>query len=132
MRNMEQMKTMLTLSCAGLTAYLGQGCAGGLSSPEAGLPDLSTHQGRHRVLVIDTPSLQSSEYLRQSSALETVPAGLHERHVQIVTQTAKVFRVRLVGKDGGVKHVQSVPIDAPTLFALIDAMPMRRAEMSGR
>jgi hypothetical protein len=52
--------------------------------------------------------------------------------VQIVTQTAKVFRVRLVGKDGGVKHVQSVPIDAPTIFALIDAMPMRRAEMSGR
>ena len=126
------MKTMLTLSCAGLTAYLGQGCAGGLSSPEAGLPDLAVHQWRHRVLIIDTPTQQSSEYLQQSAVLEAASAGLEERHVQIVTQTAKVFRVRLVGKDGGVKHVQSVPIDAPTLFALIDAMPMRRAEMSGR
>jgi hypothetical protein len=128
----QSMRNALQTSGALLAACLMTGCADGVISPEAGLPDLSTHQGRHRVLVIDTPSLQSGEYLRQSSALETVPAGLHERHVQIVTQTAKVFRVRLVGKDGGVKHVQSVPIDAPTLFALIDAMPMRRAEMSGR
>ena len=123
---------MLTLSCAGLTAYLGQGCAGGLSSPEAGLPDLSTHQWRHRVLVIDTPSRDSADYLRQSAALEAATAGLRERDIQIVTQTAKVFRVRLVGKDGGVKLDRGAPVDAPTLFALIDAMPMRRAEMSGR
>ena len=132
MRNMEKMKTMLTLSCAGLTAYLGQGCTGGLSSPEAGLPDLSTHQWRHRVIIIDTPTQQSAEYLRQSAALAAVSVGLHERHVQIVTQTAKVFRVRLVGKDGGVKLDRGAPVDVTTLFALIDAMPMRRAEMSGR
>ena len=123
---------MLTLSCAGLTAYLGQGCAGGLSSPDTGLPDLAVHQWRHRVLVIDTPTQQSAEYLRQSAALEAATAGLRERDIQIVTQTAKVFRVRLVGKDGGVKLDRGVPVDAPTLFALIDAMPMRRAEMSGR
>jgi hypothetical protein len=129
---MEQMKTMLTLSCAGLTAYLGQGCTGGWSSPEAGLPDLAAHQGRHRVLVIDTPTQQSAEYLRQSAALEAATAGLRERDIQIVTQTAKVFRVRLVGKDGGVKLDRGAPVDVPTLFALIDAMPMRRAEMSGR
>jgi len=126
------MKTMLTFTCAGLTAYLGQGCAGGLSSPEAGLPDLAVHQWRHRVLIIDTPTQQSSEYLQQSAALAAASAGLQERHVQIVTQTAKVFRVRLVGKDGGVKLDRGAPVDAPTLFALIDAMPMRRAEMSGR
>lgn len=123
---------MLTLSCAGLTAYLGQGCAGGWSSPEAGLPNLAVHQWRHRVLVIDTPTQQSAEYLRQSAALAAASAGLEERHVQIVTQTAKVFRVRLVGKDGGVKLDRGVLVDVPTLFALIDAMPMRRAEMSGR
>jgi len=132
MRNVDKMRTMLTLSCAGLTAYLGQGCAGGLSSPEAGLPDLAVHQWRHRVLIIDTPTQQSSEYLRQSAALEAATAGLRERDIQIVTQTAKVFRVRLVGKDGGVKLDRGAPVDVPTLFALIDAMPMRRAEMSGR
>ncbi len=132
MRNMEKMKTMLTLSCAGLTAYLGQGCAGSWSSPEAGLPNLALHQWRHRVLIIDTPTQQSAEYLRQSAALAAASAGLEERHVQIVTQTAKVFRVRLVGKDGGVKLDRGAPVDVPTLFALIDAMPMRRAEISGR
>ena len=124
---------MLTLSCAGLTAYLGQGCAGGLSSPEAGLPDLSTHQGRHRVLVIDTPTDQSAEYLRQISMLEAAKAGLPERNLQIVTRPfAPSFRVRLVGKDGGVKLDQNAPVESAALFALIDAMPMRRAEMTGR
>ena len=52
--------------------------------------------------------------------------------MEILTQTAKAFRVRLVGKDGGVKLDRGEPVDIPTLFALIDAMPMRRAEMSGR
>ena len=122
----------MTLSCAGLAALLAEGCAGGVTSTEAGLPDLSAHQWRHRVLVIDTPSRESAEYRRQSDALAAASAGLQERHVQVVTQTAKVFRVRLVGKDGGVKLDRGAPVDVPTLFALIDAMPMRRAEMSGR
>ena len=49
-----------------------------------------------------------------------------------MTQVGKVFRVRLVGKDGGVKLDRGAPVDIPTLFVLIDAMLMRRAEMSGR
>ena len=122
----------MTLSCAGLAALLAEGCAGGVTSTEAGLPDLSAHQWRHRVLVIDTPSRESAEYRRQSDALAAASAGLQERHVQVVTQTAKVFRVRLVGKDGGVKLDRGAPVDVPTLFALIDVMPMRRSEMSGR
>ena len=129
---MGKMKIILTLSCAGLAAFLAEGCASGVASIEAGLPDLSAHQWRHRVLVIDTPSRESAEYLRQSAALAAASVGLQERHVEIVTQTAKVFRVRLVGKDGGVKLDRSAPVDVPTLFALIDAMPMRRSEMSGR
>jgi hypothetical protein len=126
------MKAIMTLSCAGLAALLAEGCAGGVTSTEAGLPDLSAHQWRHRVLVIDTPSRESAEYRRQSDALAAASAGLQERHVQVVTQTAKVFRVRLVGKDGGVKLDRGAPVDVPALFALIDAMPMRRSEMSGQ
>ncbi len=129
---MGKMKAIMTLSCAGLAALLAEGCAGGVTSTEAGLPDLSAHQWRHRVLVIDTPSRESAEYRRQSDALAAASAGLQERHVQVVTQTAKVFRVRLVGKDGGVKLDRGAPVDVPTLFALIDVMPMRRSEMSGR
>ena len=129
---MVKMKAMMTLSCAGLAAFLAEGCAGGLTSIESGLPDLAAHQWRHRVLVIDTPSRELAEYRRQSAALAAASAGLQERHVQVVTQTAKVFRVRLVGKDGGVKLDRGAPVDVPTLFALIDVMPMRRSEMSGR
>ena len=129
---MGNMKSVLTLSCAGLAAYLAAGCAGGSTSPETALPDLSAHQWRHRVLVIDTPSRDADAYRRQSATLASASAGLQERHVEVVTQAAKAFRVRLVGKDGGVKLDRGEPVDVPTLLALIDAMPMRRAEMSGR
>ena len=128
---MEGMKNLLTLGCAGLAAYLADGCTG---APAAGLalPDLAAHQWRHRVLVIDAPELTTEDYRRQMAWLDVAKAGLKERHVEIVTQTAKTFRIRLVGKDGGVKLDRGDPVDIPTLFALIDAMPMRRAEMSGR
>ena len=126
------MKIILTLSWAGLAATLSEGCA---VAPSAGLalPDLAAHQWRHRVLVIDTPSRESSDYRRQSAALDAVSAGIRERDLHLVMQTeAPTFRVRLVGKDGGVKLDQSGPISAQALFALIDAMPMRKAEISGR
>ncbi len=126
------MKAILTLSCAGLTAYWGQGCTG---APAAGfpLPNLAAYQWQSRVLVIDTPTEQDAEYLRQIRVLEAAQAGLRERNLEVVTQSsAPSFRVRLVGKDGGVKLDQKVPVDPAALFALIDAMPMRRAEMSGR
>ena len=114
-----------------LVACLVAGCVDGLTSG-AGLPDLTAHQWRHRVVVVDTPSPQSADYLRQSAALEAASAGLRERDVIIVTQAAKNFRIRLVGKDGGVKFTGNTPVDPASLFALIDAMPMRQAELSGR
>lgn len=115
-----------------LAACLLAGCADGLRPVDGGLPDLVSHQWRHRVLVIDTPSRQAEPYLRQSAALESASAGLRERDLHVVIQEGRAFRVRLVGKDGGVKLDRGEPVDAPALFALIDAMPMRRAEMSGR
>ena len=114
-----------------LAACLMVGCAGTLTS-DTTLPDLTAHQWRHRVVVIDTPSPQSIDYLRQTKALEVASAGLRERDVVIVTQAATTFRVRLVGKDGGVKFTGNTPVDAVTLFDLIDVMPMRQAELSGR
>lgn len=35
----------------------------------------------------------------------------------------------LIGKDGGIKSKELYPVDIQALFALIDGMPMRRAEM---
>jgi len=40
------------------------------------------------------------------------------------------FAVILIGKDGGEKLRAADPVPAETLFATIDAMPMRRNEMA--
>ena len=125
------MREMLSTSAVMLLVCLVAGCADVLTS-DTTMPDLTAHHWRHRVVVIDTPSRQSADYLRQSAALEAASAGLRERDVIIVTQAAKNFRVRLVGKDGGVKFTGNTPVDPASLFALIDAMPMRQAELSGR
>jgi hypothetical protein len=126
------MGQVIHLSGVAFAACLLAGCAEGLRSTEAGLPDLSVHQWRHRVLVIDMPSPQDVAYHQQSAWLEAATAGLRERDLVIVTQPAAAFRIRLVGKDGGVKLDRAAPVEVPTLFSLIDAMPMRRAEMSSR
>ncbi len=117
---------------AGLAACLAHGC---ISESTAGLalPDLAAHQWTHRVLIIDTPSMQSTLYLQQISAFDAAAASLKERDLQVITQTsAPAFRVRLVGKDGGVKLDRDTPMTTDALFALIDAMPMRQDELSNR
>ncbi len=119
-------------TAASWAACLLAGCSADLKAPAAALPDLSAHRWQHRVLVVDTPSPDAAEYRRQRSALEAAAAGLKERDLIVVTQSAPTFRVRLVGKDGGVKLDQAEPVEVPAIFALIDAMPMRRAEQSGR
>ena len=117
---------------AGLAACLAHGCIGE-STAGLALPDLAAHQWKHRVLIIDTPSMQSAPYLQQISAFDAAAAGLKERDLEVMTQTsAPAFRVRLVGKDGGVKLDVGTPMTTDALFALIDAMPMRQDEMSNR
>ena len=126
------MTPALKISLASLAACLAHGCTG---EPTTGLalPDLAAHQWKHRVLIIDTPSMQSAPYLQQISAFDAAAVGLKERDLQVMTQTsAPAFRVRLVGKDGGVKLDVGTPMTTDALFALIDAMPMRQDEMSNR
>ena len=126
------MKTALKIGFAGLTACLAHGCTGKLTAGLA-LPDLAAHQWKHRVLIIDTPSLQSTPYLQQISTFDAAAASLKERDLEVMTQTsAPAFRVRLVGKDGGVKLDRDTPMTTDALFALIDGMPMRQDEMSNR
>ena len=45
---------------------------------------------------------------------------------------ADKFAAALVGKDGGTKLIRVEPLDAATLFPLIDSMPMRRQERRER
>jgi hypothetical protein len=64
-----------------------------------------------------TVDLDDSEHLAVQRRL-----GLHGRDPQLV----------LIGKDGGVKARQSGAFDLAAVFALIDRMPMRRAETQPR
>ena len=126
------MKTALKIGFAGLTACLAHGCTS-KSTAGLALPDLAAHQWKHRVLIVDTPSVQAAPYLQQISAFDAAAAGLKERDLEVITQTAApAFRVRLVGKDGGVKLDRSTPMTTGELFTIIDAMPMRQDEVSNR
>lgn len=82
---------------------------------------------------------------QQSQLLAKDSAGIAERDIIVqlvkpgdaryqqytVTATSK-FTIILIGKDGGEKYRSTEPVTTATLFGLIDAMPMRRAEMKER
>ncbi len=104
--------------------------ASGANESFPALPELGSFQGKKRVLVLDTPSAALDPIYRvQAAALLPAWEGLLERDLHVITREgASAFGVRLVGKDGGVKFGATAPVSAADLFALIDAMPMRRAE----
>jgi hypothetical protein len=94
--------------------------------PLAAAPD-------RRVLVISAPSPTDDAYRAQAALLLPAWAGLLERDFTVETRlNAKTFSVVLIGKDGGEKLRRPTPLAPDELFALVDAMPMRRAEMRER
>ncbi len=125
------MRTRPLLNAAGLAAALVVLGPTDSRAEPLPLPDLQSHRWKNRVLLIDTPAATAADYQTQASALLPVWSGLIERDLHVVTRVnATAFRVRLIGKDGGEKLDSSAPVSADALFALIDAMPMRRAEMT--
>ncbi len=61
----------------------------------------------------------------------------NEAKIEIDSRTAKKYQLRegdfeviLIGKDGGVKLRENSFVEQEKIFALIDTMPMRQAEMS--
>jgi hypothetical protein len=59
-----QCGTLANFALASLAACLAHGCTGE-STTGLALPDLAAHQWKHRVLIIDTPSMQAAPYLQQ-------------------------------------------------------------------
>ena len=120
---------------------------------------LDAHRWRHRVLLVFTQSLDAQPALQLSRALEERACEVSDRELVIgwlsATDASRLgtelvatdvvvqwrarlgvnsdeFTVVLVGKDGGAKaRYEAVP-DLAELFAIIDGMPMRRAEMRAR
>ena len=100
-------------------------------------------QAPRQLLIFGDPNWRAVK--EQLELLKKDSAGLREREV-VVTMAGvgdaawkrfavplhSDFTVVLVGKDGGEKYRSHRPLSTAELFALIDAMPMRRAEMRRR
>lgn len=115
--------------------------------------DLSKHQWQHRLILVISNELDQPLVQQQLSTLYSNEEGLAERKLKIYQVLPKQFRldqqewqdsdqlylqfhqnnepfmVILIGLDGGIKLKRTELLNTNELFALIDGMPMRRAEM---
>ncbi|MBW4671995.1 MAG: DUF4174 domain-containing protein [Cyanomargarita calcarea GSE-NOS-MK-12-04C] len=118
--------------------------------------NLSSQKWKNRVLLVFAPSSDNSAYQEQMQIFSEEKAAFLDRDLVLVQVLAtgesyangqKIdensavelrdrfdvsknnFRVILVGKDGGAKRQDTVPVKAKAIFNEIDAMPMRQEEM---
>ena len=98
------------------------------------------NKARPVIVLSDTPD--DPRVAAQIATLSRSGPALRERDVEVLRE-AKTggalrgtlgvaehgFAVVLVGKDGGVKKTWREPVGSEAIFAIIDAMPMRREEM---
>ena len=117
--------------------------------------DLSDFRWKNRLILLFSPSKDDSSYKNQKNRFDSLENELADRdlivfHVypnagcyqssKINQSSAQKLRkyygiepkqstVLLIGKDGGVKLQEEMPIEAAQIFALIDKMPMRIREM---
>ncbi len=111
---------------------------------------LSDYQWSNRIIIL---SDQEPDFSKAKEALELISEfekELKERDILVfLQQNGKQYDTNfklvstaikknipqnfegylLIGKDGGIKSKEPYPIDIQALFALIDGMPMRRAEI---
>ena len=93
-------------------------------------PELDHYLWTKRVLEISAPSLTDSSYRAQAAELVPEWEGFVERDFVVRAKFgAKGFLVVLIGKDGKERLRSAVPLPPKELFAIVDAMPMRQAEM---
>jgi hypothetical protein len=121
---------------------------------------LDAYRWEARPLLVFAPSAEDGRYEEQRLALSRDVEGLSERDMAVflmpgdrplhtlVGQRPETdfapglreaygvapadFVVVLVGKDGGEKGRWTSPVEPDEIFALIDAMPMRRQESRSR
>jgi hypothetical protein len=126
---------------------------------EPGPLSMSTFRWQKRPLLLFAEDERDERLRRQLSAVEATRDRFDERDMVLIvilsagisraearaltTDDAdhlrasygvegRAFALRLVGKDGGVKRQSRDVVPMETLYALIDAMPMRREEMRRR
>lgn len=93
--------------------------------------DHLTLLGRARPVIIMAPAEDDAAAAEQLRLLGAAAHGLGERDMPVLTDFGghDGFELRLVGKDGAVKQRFDTPVDAETLFEIVDSMPMRQDEM---
>ncbi len=105
--------------------------------------NLEDYRWHNRVVVLVHIDHKSGAFRQQQQALDAHKNDLEERDMivlapkpgdkrKLLTQLGvpSAFEgVLLIGKDGGIKLQESFPVHLETLFTVVDAMPMRRAEI---
>jgi len=139
-----------------LVVILLAGCDADPKSESMEQIDLDTYRWRNRLLIVFADSRQDNEFRQQAEMWSGQERGVEGRDMvlmhllleeageigssQISPEAAAGLRRRtdvpaegfcvlLIGKDGGVKLRSSKPVSPDEVFALIDAMPMRQAEL---
>jgi len=116
---------------------------------------LSNHQWKNRLVLVLTNDTTDANYQNQLKIFQTEKEGMKERKLLVYhitptqyciendnkewhnssklytnyKQTNASFEVILIGLDGRIKLTQNEVLTTDKLFAIIDAMPMRRAEL---
>ncbi|WP_069659586.1 DUF4174 domain-containing protein [Arcticibacter eurypsychrophilus] len=84
-----------------------------------------------RVLNIYATDKQDKSYREQIRVLAADPIGMQERDLILKEHFGSIqFKITLIGKDGGEKYSTKSVLTLEKLYALIDAMPMRKHEKS--
>lgn len=132
------------------------GCRNVADETEGGVVDLTRYRWKNRLLFIFAPSADDARFARQWATLHERREGVADRHLVLFGVTADgvkrndgdglggeaarflrrtfavdpgSFSVVLVGKDGGEKMRRTAAVPVKEIFSVIDAMPMRQAEM---
>lgn len=120
---------------------------------------LTSHRWEDRLVLVLTDDISNETYQKQLEELYEEPEGLKDRRLVIYTilperfrsdqgdnkeweESSKLyttykrsdasFEILLIGLDGGVKLRQDKILSNEKLFARIDRMPMRQAELERR
>ncbi len=108
--------------------------------------NLDNYLWKNRVVIIFKTDDNTSKVKEQLKVLKPFSSEIENREMIILVpkkaerpKLLERFRLNidyagliLVGKDGGVKLNQKLIVTPQTLFDLIDAMPMRRAELRNK
>ena len=117
--------------------------------------NLKEHQWKNRLVLIITKDLTSDIFKRQNVTLASKTEELKQRKILVYKIIPKnyqleysnkniiqndnmfrkynkadnIFKIILIGLDGGIKLEQTEFLSTEKLFAIIDGMPMRRSEI---